>query len=299
MKKRLLITGTTGMLGATLTKLFHKKYNVFATGTKNPNFQFVDNFMEFDLSFPDYSKLMDWANPDVIIHCAALTNGNYCEQHPEEALSINGITLHKICNSVSNKTHIIYISTDAVFANDMHNANENDHVKPESIYGKSKEMGEFFLTHSNAIYTIVRTTIVGTNLNKNRESFVEWIINSAKTNKEISLFDDVKFTPITIWNLANQLDYIIRNKDKFSKKIIHIAGGESCTKYEFGMALIKALNLPGASIKNGKISDFADRAKRSTDQTLNTMQYENISQIKLPTLNHTIQEIKDHYNETN
>src|SRR5690606_21964844 len=151
-----------------------------------------------------------------------------------------------------------------------HLANETDCVNPESIYGKSKEMGEFFLKTSESHFTIVRTTIVGTNLNPKRQGFVEWIINSAKNKSEISLFDDVLFTPISIWNLADQLRYIIENGHEFSRETLHIAGSEICTKYQFGITLLKALNLPIETIKKGKIAYFVERAKRSTDQTLNS-----------------------------
>ena len=299
MNKRILITGATGMLGATLTKHFQTDYDVFATASTNSTLDFIKNFMVFDLASSDYSKLIDWSKPDIIIHCAALTNGNYCEQHPHEAFNINGISVGKFIKSVSDKTHIIYISSDAVFSNDTHFASEDDGVNPNSVYGKSKEIGEFYLANSSSNYTIVRTTIVGMNQNKKRQGFVEWIVDSAKSGTEISLFDDVKFTPISIWNMANQLHYIIQNPSEFSQKKIHIAGSEICTKHQFGIALLKALNLPIEKVKRGKISDFMDRAKRSTDQTLNCQQFVKISNTKLPRLKDTIQELKDNYNETN
>ena len=300
MKKRLLITGATGMLGATLTQRFQADYDVFATGSSDLNLGFIKNFLKFDLaSARIIQQLIDWSKPDVIIHCAALTNGNYCEQHPDEAFNINGISLNKFIKAVSDVTQIIYISTDAVFSNDTHFAIEKDGVDPNSVYGKSKEIGEFFLNNSNSNYTIIRTTIVGTNLNPNKQGFVEWIVDSSKNSTEISLFEDVKFTPISIWNLAQQLNYIIQNPSKFHQKTLHIAGSEICTKYQFGIALLKALNLPTDKVNRGKIADFKDRAKRSTDQTLDCREFENISNIKLPNLKETIQELKDNYNEIN
>lgn len=297
MKKRILITGATGMLGASLAKRFQKDYQVFATASSIANLDFIENFRMFDLASESFSELMDWSKPDMVIHCAALTNGNYCEQHPDEAFNINGIALRKISESVPKNTHVIYISTDAVFANDKHNASESDCVNPENVYGKSKELGEFFLRDSEMDFTIVRTTIVGMNLNKNRQGFAEWIINSSRNNTDISLFDDVLFTPISIWNLADQLEYIVKNREQFAKQTFHIAGSQACTKYEFGMALLKALNLSSDKVKKGKITDFADRAKRSIDQTLDCERFEHVSKNKLPTLEQTVEDLKNNYNE--
>ena len=82
--KRILITGASGMLGATLVNKFKDEYNVFATGNSFFDKQH-SQYMKFDLSSESYKKLFDWSNPDIIIHCAAITNGNYCEENPKKA----------------------------------------------------------------------------------------------------------------------------------------------------------------------------------------------------------------------
>lgn len=297
MRNRILITGATGMLGATLVKIFKKKYEVFATGSSNISTLDVKNYLSFDLGSDNFSQLIKWSKPDIVIHCAALTNGNYCDKNPLEAFKINGLSLKKMAQELNNETHIIYISTDAVFANDMHKAREQDCVNPESVYGKSKELGEFFLNQSKVNYTIVRTTIVGLNQNKERQGFVEWIINSSRANEEISLFDDVLFNPISIYNFTEQLESIIKNNELYNKKTVHVSGSEICTKYDFGVKLLTELDLPITNVKRGKIVEFSGRAKRSTDQTLDCSLYENMSRHKLPDLSKTIQEIKLHYNE--
>ena len=73
----------------------------------------------------------------------------------------------------------------------------NDCVSPENIYGKSKELGEFFTFFSQRQFCVIRTTIIGLNINSKKIGFVEWIINSSKVSETISLFDDVVFNPIS------------------------------------------------------------------------------------------------------
>lgn len=297
MSKRLLITGATGMLGATLVKHFQKEYEVFSTGSSEKGLRFFKNYTSFDLKEPSYEALIKWSKPNVIIHCAALTNGNYCDLNPKEAFLINGISVKKIIDAVNLDTKVIYISTDAVFPAELHMSKEEDCASPNSVYGKSKELGEFFLTNSKLNYTIIRTTIVGSNLNKTKSGFAEWILNSVKNKEEISLFADVLFTPISIWNLAENINQIISNNEMFSRKTLHIGGNEICTKYDFGIALLKQFNLPVNLIKKGKITDFKDRAKRSTDQTLDSSYYQNLSKTVLPNLHQTIKDFKINYNE--
>ena len=54
MSKRLLITGATGMLGATLVKHFQKEYEVFSTGSSEKGLRFFKNYTSFDLNHNNY-----------------------------------------------------------------------------------------------------------------------------------------------------------------------------------------------------------------------------------------------------
>jgi len=288
-----LITGASGMLGATLVNELKTNFNIFATGNSTYKEQHTQ-YMKFDLKYDSYEELINWSNPDIIVHSGALTDGNFCEENPNLAFDINGISLHKFLNATSNDVKIIYISTDAVFPSSLHLAKESDSVLPENVYGKSKELGEFFLNTSvNRNYTIVRTTIVGLNINQNKSGFVEWIINSVKENKEFGLFTDVLFTPISIWNLAEEIKFLIET-DNINKETLHI-GGELCTKYQFGMKLIESLNLSSKKVFKTLISSMGDRAGRSNDQSLNSCYYQKHYHRKLLNLDQTILNIKKHY----
>ncbi len=292
---RILVTGASGMLGATLVKILSKKYNVYATGNSDFD-KLTNNYKKFDLLNESYEELMGWANPDIIIHSGALTNGNYCDQNPIEAFNINGLSVRKIIDATGNNVKIIYISTDAVFSSSLHMAKEKDCVCPENVYGKSKELGEFFLLNSDRDYLIVRTTIVGLNENKNKSGFVEWILNSSKGGEKINLFDDVLFNPISIWELTEELGYLISN-NLISSEVIHIAGNQLCTKYEFGKILLEELKLPIEKVERGSINSFKDRAKRAADQSIDCTYYENKYNRKLPSLIETITSIKNNYYE--
>lgn len=291
--KNILITGGSGMLGATLAHSFRDKFNIYSTGNSYFKEQ-PKNYFKFNLSSNSYDELINWSKPNVIIHCGALTNGNYCEENPYDAFNINGISVHKFLKATNNDVKIIYISTDAVFPSSIHLANEKHFVFPENVYGKSKELGEFFLNSSvNRNYTIIRTTIVGLNINKEKKGFVEWIINSAKNDKQFGLFTDVLFNPISIWDLATEIEFLI-NKNNINSETLHIAG-EICTKYEFGYKLLKKLNIRSKKLSKSLISSFEDRAKRSNDQSLDSAFYKKKYNRRLPTLDEIILNIKKHY----
>ena len=293
-KSRILITGASGMLGSNMAAHFNPYFDVFATGNSDVDFLGDVRYKKFDLSNDDFSSLIEWSNPDMIVHCAALTNGDYCEYNPLDSFNVNGVSVKKLLESTSPNVKIIYISTDAVFSSDLHLANEKDSVNPQSIYGKSKELGEYYLINSNRDYLIIRTTIVGLNLNKKKSSFAEWIIGSSINQEDINLFADVTFTPISIWHLMEQIKFLI-DGDKVNSEILHISGSETCTKYEFGMLLLKELGLSTNKIHKGSIFDYNKRAKRSMDQSLAVDHYENKFNRKLPSISEVIEMLNDKY----
>ena len=292
--KRILVTGASGMLGATLVRLLNNDFNVYATGNSNFKNQHP-NYMKFDLSSNDYSKLLDWSKPDLIVHCAALTNGNFCEKNPEKAFLINSESVSKLIKYSKKNVKIIYISTDAVFPANSSFSNENSITGAESIYGKSKEAGEKSLIKSGKNYNIIRTTIVGLNININKTGFVEWILNSSKDNVNIQLFDDVIFSPISIWDLSYEIIFIINSNLK--NGIYHISGKDKLTKFDFGMKLLHSLGYNTKSISPGKIVKFPLRAKRNKDQSLDCAYYMKITKRDLPVIEKTINSIKLNYNE--
>lgn len=290
---RILVTWASWMLGSSVVNFFYDKYEIFATWTSNYDLLGV-NYLKFNLLEDSYDKLIQWSNPDLIIHCAALTNWNTCESIPEDAFDVNWFSMKKILDATDSGVSIIYISTDAVFSENLHLAEEKDSIGPENIYWKSKELWEYFLLNSNRKYSIIRTTIVWLNININKISFVEWIINNSIWWWKLSLFDDVLFTPISIWDLIEEIFYLIKSNN-INSEILHIWWGEVCSKYSFWILLLDKIWIWSKNIKKWSILDLENRVWRSNDQTLNCTFYQNKYWRKLPKLNDTIIVIKKYY----
>lgn len=224
---------------------------------------------------------------------AAITNVDYCEDHPEKTMTVNGESVNKFLQSDAG-TRLVFISSDAVFPDGLHLATEKDKTGPETVYGKSKELGEKYIQNAGEHHFAIRTTIVGKNINPSNQGFVEWIINSVKNEIFITLFDDVLFTPITIWHLAEELKWVIEND---ISGIIHIAGQGPISKYDFGFSICEKLGLDTTFIRKDSIDNIEFKAKRSKDQTMNSSLYESIYHRKLPKKNDTIELIVKYFEE--
>ena len=291
---RILITGASGMLGGTFVKKWCNRFEVFATDKENFANSPAKYFMAFDLVSESYYALMDWAKPDVIIHCAAITNVDYCEDDPEQAMAVNAESVNKFLKYGSD-ARLIFISSDAVFPDGIHMATEKDQTSPENIYGKTKETGEKYINNALGSHLAIRTTIVGKNINPSYQGFVEWIVNTVKNGKEITLFEDVLFTPITTWHLANELEWIMEND---VSGVIHIAGQESISKYEFGKKICEKLELDTKLIRKGSMDSIKFNAKRSNDQTMDSGFYHSFSSRFLPSADETVNIIVEHFQES-
>ena len=290
---RILITGASGMLGATLVNKWMDKFDVYATDKENFTNNPAKKFQTFDLLNKSYDTLMDWAKPDAIIHCAAITNVDYCEENPTQAMAINGESVNKFLQSFSD-TRLIFISSDAVFSDGTHLATEKNEKSPENVYGMSKDLGEKYIQNTGKPHAAIRTTIVGKNINLSYQGFVEWIVNSVKNGKEITLFDDALFTPITIWRLADELEWIMGND---TSGIIHIAGKEPVSKYDFGRKICDGLGLDSSLILCGSIDNVTFKAKRSKDQTMDSSYYQELTGRTLPTTTETVDLIIQNFEE--
>jgi dTDP-4-dehydrorhamnose reductase len=106
---KFFLTGSTGILGSDLLQLLEaNNHEVIAFSSVNINLS--DN--------NEINKRVKDFNPDVILHCAALTNVDACEDNRAEALKINVIGTQNLAIAASrNGSRILYISSCGVYGN--------------------------------------------------------------------------------------------------------------------------------------------------------------------------------------
>jgi len=204
------ITGASGMLGSALIAHLSKSYRVFATsrgrGVEGKNIKW-DCF-----NLTDIILLTEWletTRPDVVIHCAAITNVDLCEDNVKLATKLHIETTERISNFLdSYGGRLIYISTDSVFDGEKQGAySESDLVSPLNVYAKTKMMGEKSVQSMNN-GLVLRTNIIGWT-QEGKTSFVEWVVNRLNDNMPLNLFYDVYFSPLTIYELSFIIEKII------------------------------------------------------------------------------------------
>ena len=79
MRTKILITGSSGFLGSRLAYFYRHKYELLLPSPSEPNVCREDAVKAY----------MEEHRPEIVIHCAALSNTWYCEQYPEESHRVN------------------------------------------------------------------------------------------------------------------------------------------------------------------------------------------------------------------
>lgn len=264
--KRLLITGSSGLLGSNFNLYIGKKYDTYGIYKTIPNPEIKSQF-KIDLSSNEQTqKIIDKIKPDLIVHCAALTNVDLCETDHDLAYRNNVLSTLNIIESIPMDIRFIYISTDCLFNGEKGSYKEDDSPSPLNYYAQTKLEGELFVEQKLKNYVILRTTMVGLNRVKG-ESFAEWIIKNLEDHQSIGMFYDVKFSPLFIDTLSYYIDNLLNLK--FVGKI-NIAACSTLSKYEFGVRLAKGLGKDFSLVKSISVDECNLKAKRPKNMSLDT-----------------------------
>lgn len=276
---KILITGGSGLLGSNFAMAVSSIFKTYALF--NAHFVSMRNvdFVKVDLTRTEELVKIAEIKPDIIVHCAALTNVEYCENHPDEAYLNNVIASAHVAEVAARlKAWLIHISTEAVFNGFKGNYREADTTDPINIYGKTKLEAEEKVLQIYSDAAVIRTTIYGWN-KINKFSLAEWMLDRLRNNDKLDGFRDIYFSPILVNDLIDSLLKIL--KIKF-RGIIHISGSENISKLDFAYKIAEVFNCDTSMIRPVDSDTLKQAAKRAKMATLNVSKAEEILKIRLP-----------------
>ena len=252
---KLLILGSNGLLGNTLTKYFFEKSNYetygFLKDSSKLKFfkkKYINRLIIIQniLNTTDLRRNIKALMPDVIINCIGQTNkirGKNLD-NIENYININSLfpfRLKEICEEIQSR--LIHFSSDCVFSGEKGFYSERDNPDPIDLYGKSKLLGE--IDDENII--TIRKSVIGHELDS-RKGLLEWFLNQEGS---VEGYKEAIFSGLTVLELARIIDmYILPNKNL--KGIIQISG-EPISKYDLLKIIANQYNKHNEIVPNKEI----------------------------------------------
>ena len=285
-KTRCLITGVSGLLGNNLSDYFKNQFDILGLYHSNPVHIEGIETERCDLTDPNIiEKTITRFVPEILIHCASLTDIDECEADKERTRRINVIGTEYIVEAICAKDiKLIYISTDAVHDGIKGNFSETDNISPQNYYGLSKYEGESaILRKKNSL--IFRTNIFGWNI-QDKESLGEWVISSLKANHKIKGFKDAFFSSIYTMEFARIIDLAIKRD---LTGVFNCGSINPCSKFEFNTKIASIFGFDQTLVNPISIDESGFRAKRGKNLSLNVSKLQKALNYQLPTIEYCIE----------
>jgi len=274
---KILITGSSGMLGRELCGVLSNggREIVGVDIAKSKDGSLAPGAFHFaDVSDrAAVKKIFEKEKPDMVIHTAAWTDVDGCENNPEKARKINVDGTANIVQAAGeNSVPLIFISTDFVFDGKKRMSyTELDECGPLGVYARTKLDGEITVSGKLKDYAIVRTSWLFGDGGKN---FVNTIISKASAEKMLKVVNDQTGSPTYTKDLAGAIKRLIETGIR-GGEIYHICNSGKCSWYEFAVK-IKSLapGMENVDIEPVSSADIGRPAQRPIFSVMDTSKFQ-------------------------
>ncbi len=284
-KRKVLITGSSGMLGIDLCQELGGDYDVYGADLVKHDTLGVKRFEKCDITNEDETlNVLSKIRPDIVIHTAAWTDVDGCELDEDKAYGVNSEGTENVALACGeNGSILLYLSTDFVFDGKKKTAyKETDKANPISIYGDSKFVGEETIQRIWPKHFIIRTSWLYGMHGKN---FVDTIIGKAKAESELKVVDDQVGSPTYTKDLAKAIHRLLdRVREPGSGDggygIYHVSNSGSVSWYEYAKAILKMAG-PDTKVTPIPSGELTRPAKRPAMSVLDNSKFEKFTGHKM------------------
>jgi dTDP-4-dehydrorhamnose reductase len=262
-RKRVLVTGASGMLGADVSVvLAGAGMTVFARPRS-----------DLDITDPEaLDRAFRQLRPEVVINCAAFTKVDACESSPE-AFAVNAQAVESLAERcLRDEIQLVQISTDFVFDGTKRTPyTERDPPAPVSEYGRSKHRGE------TAALTVPGGLVVRASwlFGLSGWNFIEAILKQVDEGKRrLSVVFDQRGRPTATADLA---EAILALMDAGITGVCHFANRGEVSWFEFARAILDFSGHADVEVQPIDSMSLGRPARRPAYSVLDTSRYETLT----------------------
>lgn len=279
MNKKILVIGKSGQLGKSIKEL--------SRDLANFDFTFSGS-AELDLSNQKtVHAYFDNMQFDIVINCAAYTAVDKAETEQNIADKVNNLAVDTLAKvSKQQGMTFIHVSTDYVFdGNNSKPYIETDKTNPQSVYGRTKLMGEQAFLQANPNGCIIRTSWVYSEYGNN---FVKTILRLGSERDELGVIFDQVGSPTYALDLANAILTMVSEEQNLKKlqnketeKIYHFSNEGVCSWYDFAKSIFELSGVE-CNVQPIETKDYPTPAARPYYSLMNKTKIKQEFELQIP-----------------
>lgn len=264
--RRILITGAAGQLGRYLVPATRVAgaVAIAAGSTRGPGVDLSADLADDAAA----SRLIDQAEPEIIIHAAACTDVDGIEREPQRGELGNARASRNVAAAARQAgAYLIAVSTDMVFAGDGGAPyGEADQTGPISAYGASKLAAEQAVLEADAAFAVARTAWLYGGAGKH---FPRTVLMVLRDRGGIDVVDDECGSPTFAGDLAAALLGVAAGR---GAGVFHLANAGRASRLELARKTARLAGLAPQLVRPISTAAFLERyplpARRPADSTL-------------------------------
>lgn len=275
---RILVTGADGQLG----------HEIRSLAGRFPSFTFY--FTDKDsLDITDATAVKEYFAHHAITHCincAAYTAVDKAESEPEIADKVNHLATEILAQACARKqATLLHISTDYVYHNQQNRPlRETDDTQPQSVYAKTKLLGEQAALKVHPSTIVIRTSWV---YSAHGHNFVKTMLRLGESRDSLSIVFDQIGAPTYAHDLAKALLHIIsseqsgRHNAQDTGGVYNFAPAGVTSWYDFARCIFTFSDI-SCDVAPIRSEDYPTAAARPHFSVLDTQKFRQVFHYEIP-----------------
>lgn len=246
---KVLVTGARGQLAGAIIEAYKDGAQVLA-------------YSREVLDIADFDAVMARTQvdtPDVIINCAAYTNVDGAEDEADKALIANAFAVRVLARASQEVgAMLVHYSTDFVFDGKTTRPYVEDDVpNPQSAYGQSKLLGEWFALEAPRAFVLRVESLFG---GANAKSSIDRIAQAIAEGREAKVFRDRIVSPSYVVDVAAATKALVANGEP---GLYHCVGTGHANWHDVGLEIARVMGKEQhARLQPVSVADVSLRAQR-------------------------------------
>lgn len=291
--KRLLVTGASGLLGHTLCRIAAEAFEVTGIYRSHPFELDGVRALRCDLlSYGDLKALLAHVRPDRVIHAAAISQPEVCQEYRDASRRMNVEATANFAGLCADRgIPFLFTSTDLVFDGTRAPYRESDPVSPVSVYAEHKVMAEGVVLDRHPGAVVRRLALMFGDAAPGGASFLQAMIRAMLSETGARLFTDEFRTPLGVEYAARGL-LLSDEGGGAGPPLLHLGGPERISRYDLGQLVEDVFELSEARYIGCRLGEVRMKAPRPPDVSLDSSEAAKLG-FTTPSLQEQMEKIRD------